>query len=169
MDPHDDLVSAGSKALAKPCDIIIVHLPTPGAGGYYNHNYGCGGRDHNSINVDTGNPSVTVNLRSFANRNVNTEWYDPKDGTYHDKRTISGGGSVTFTPPFSGDAVLHIVSDGHQQRGDLNGDGQITSVDVLIALWMAVRGEHTPEADMNRDGMVTSLDALMILQVATNR
>jgi hypothetical protein len=64
---------------------------------------------------------------------------------------------------------LHIVSDGHQQRGDLNGDGQITSADVLIALWMAVRGEHTPEADMNRDGMVTSLDALMILQVATNR
>ena len=143
MSPNDSLVTSGTAyCLANPGQEYIVYLPSGG--------------------------SVTVDL-SAATGTLDAEWYDPKDGTYHDKRTVIGGGSVTFTPPFSGDAVLHIVSDGHQQRGDLNGDGQITSADVLIALWMAVRGEHTPEADMNRDGMVTSLDALMILQVATNR
>lgn len=51
-------------------------------------------------------------------------------------------------------------------KGDLNGDGQITSVDVVIALQMAVRGEHNDDADMDGDGRVTSVDALMILQAA---
>ncbi len=37
---------------------------------------------------------------------------------------------------------------------------------AIIALQMAVSGEHNDNADMNRDGRVTSLDALMILQAA---
>ena len=143
MSPDNSLITSGTAyCLANPGTEYVIYLPSGG--------------------------SNTIDL-SAATGTLDAEWYDPKDGTYHDKRTVIGGGSETFTPPFSGDAVLHIVSDGdHQQRGDLNGDGQITSADVLIALWMALRGEHTPEADMNRDGMVTSLDALMILQVATN-
>ena len=52
-------------------------------------------------------------------------------------------------------------------KGDLNGDGQITSIDVVIALQMAVRGEHNDDADMDGDGRVTSVDALMILQAVT--
>ena len=51
-------------------------------------------------------------------------------------------------------------------KGDLNGDGQITSADAVIALQMAVRREHNGNADMDGDGRVTSVDALMILQVA---
>ena len=51
------------------------------------------------------------------------------------------------------------------QKGDLNGDDQITSADAAIALGMAVRGEYNPTADVNGDGSVTSLDALMILQI----
>jgi len=142
MTPSDNLVTSGTAyCLANPGNEYVIYLPSGG--------------------------SVTINL-SAAIGTLNAEWYDPKDGRHHDKRTVIGGGSVTFTPPFSGDAVLHIVSDGHQQRGDLDGDGQVTSADVSIALWMAVRGEHTPEADINRDGMVTSLDSLMILHVATN-
>jgi hypothetical protein len=137
LQPHNEYVTSGY-CTAIPGQEYVIYLPSGG--------------------------STTVDL-SAATGTLDAEWYDPKDGTYHNKRTVTGGGSVTFTPPFSGDAVLYIVSDGHQQRGDLNGDGQITSADVLIALWMAVRGEHTPEADMNRDGMVTSLDAFMILQV----
>jgi hypothetical protein len=141
LAPHDEIVISGTGyCLANPGGEYVIYLPSGG--------------------------SVTVDL-SAATGTLNAEWYDPKDGTYHDKRTVIGGGTGTFTPPFSGDAVLHIVSDGHQQRGDLNGDGQITSADVPIALWMAVRGEYASEADVNRDGMVTSLDALMIImQVA---
>ena len=52
------------------------------------------------------------------------------------------------------------------QRGDLNGDGHITTADALIVLRMAVSGEHSDDADLNGDGQGTSVDALMILQAA---
>ncbi len=51
-------------------------------------------------------------------------------------------------------------------KGDLNGDGLITAADAVIALQMAVSGEHNDDADMDSAGRVTSLDALMILQAA---
>ena len=50
--------------------------------------------------------------------------------------------------------------------GDVNGDGEITSADVTIALQMAVGGEYNEIADVNGDNRVTSLDALMIQQAA---
>jgi hypothetical protein len=52
--------------------------------------------------------------------------------------------------------------------GDVNGDGNITSVDALITLQMAVRGEYNKIADVNDDDRVTSLDALMIQRAATD-
>ncbi len=52
------------------------------------------------------------------------------------------------------------------KRGDLNGDGQITSTDAVIALDLAVRGAWRSDADVSSDGCVTALDALMILQAA---
>jgi len=50
--------------------------------------------------------------------------------------------------------------------GDVNRDGEITSVDAVIALQMAVCGGYDSVADVNHDGSVTSLDALMIMQAA---
>jgi len=50
--------------------------------------------------------------------------------------------------------------------GDVNRDGEITSVDAVIALQMAVCGGYDPVADVNHDGSITSLDALMIMQAA---
>ena len=66
--------------------------------------------------------------------------------------------------------VLHtLYNEAHGERsGDLNGDGQITTADAIIALWMAVSGEHSDAADVNSDGRVSSVDALMILQAAKN-
>ena len=66
--------------------------------------------------------------------------------------------------------VLHTVyNEAHiERRGDLNGDGHITTADALIALRMAVSGEHNDDADMDGDGRVTSVDALMILQAAVS-
>jgi hypothetical protein len=51
-------------------------------------------------------------------------------------------------------------------KGDINGDGWITTTDAVIALDLAVRGGYEPVADINADGRVTSLDALMIMQAA---
>jgi hypothetical protein len=52
------------------------------------------------------------------------------------------------------------------QKGDLNGDGEITPADAAIALQLVVSGEYHHAADVSGDGQVTSLDALMILQAA---
>jgi hypothetical protein len=52
--------------------------------------------------------------------------------------------------------------------GDVNGDGEITTADAVIALRMAVSGEYSKMADVNGDNIVASLDALMIQQAATD-
>ena len=54
--------------------------------------------------------------------------------------------------------------------GDLDNDGEVTSVDAAITLLMVAgsRG-NDPAADVNHDGQVTSLDALMIMQAAAGR
>jgi len=52
------------------------------------------------------------------------------------------------------------------EKGDINGDGEVTAADAAIVLRMAVSGECSEEADVSGDHKVTSLDALMILQWA---
>ena len=62
-----------------------------------------------------------------------------------------------------GTGTIGIVPVG--EPGDLNGDGEVTSVDALRALQMAVELiPIDPAADVSCDGKVTSVDALMILQ-----
>jgi parallel beta-helix repeat protein len=60
--------------------------------------------------------------------------------------------------------LMQPWSEDTQQKGDLDGDGGLTTADAVIALQMAVRGEHDDNADMNSDGRISSVDALMILQ-----
>ena len=85
MTPSDNLVSSGTAyCLANAGQEYVIYLPDGG--------------------------SVTVEL-SYATGTLNVEWYDPKDGTYRDRGTVTGGGSKTFTPLFGGDAVLHISTD----------------------------------------------------------
>ena len=51
--------------------------------------------------------------------------------------------------------------------GDVNHDGELSIVDVMIALQMAAnRTDIDFAADVNADGVVTSVDALMIWQAA---
>jgi hypothetical protein len=65
---------------------------------------------------------------------------------------------------------VFLVSGVEECRGDCNGDGEITPVDALCALRMAV--EKIPEdlvMDMNGDGSVTSLDAREILKKSVKK
>ena len=60
------------------------------------------------------------------------------------------------------------------QKGDLNGDDNITSADAATALEIAAGSRSCDAAalvaaDVSGDGSVTSLDALMILQAAAGR
>jgi len=59
-------------------------------------------------------------------------------------------------------APIHLGT----MRGDLDGDGNITPTDAVIALDLAVAGGWCGDADMNDDERVTALDVLMILQAA---
>jgi hypothetical protein len=52
--------------------------------------------------------------------------------------------------------------------GDLNGDGKLTPADAVIALDIAVSGDYDKNADVNDDGVVNSLDVLMVLQAAAS-
>ncbi|MHC1574731.1 MAG: dockerin type I domain-containing protein [Candidatus Methanogasteraceae archaeon] len=63
--------------------------------------------------------------------------------------------------------VVRVDNAALPPKGDLNGDGEITAADAVIALAIAA-GSYPFDAlaDVSGDGQVTSLDALMILQAA---
>jgi hypothetical protein len=85
MKPHGELSSTGY-ALANPATV----------GGEY------------LVYSPSGGP-VTVDLTATAG-NLSVEWFDPATGSAHSGGTAVGGVSRTFTPPFEGDSVLHLVS-----------------------------------------------------------
>jgi len=51
--------------------------------------------------------TFTVDLRGTPGV-VRVEWFDPSTGVATPAAGVTGGGTVTFTPPFSGDAVLYL-------------------------------------------------------------
>ena len=45
---------------------------------------------------------------------LDVEWLDPSTGAIQTGAAVTGGSSVSFTPPFVGDAVLYLVDHaGH--------------------------------------------------------
>jgi hypothetical protein len=58
-----------------------------------------------------------VNLRATT-RSMNVEWLNPSTGAVTSGGTVTGGSATqTFTPPFSGDAVLYLVDSGGHAGG----------------------------------------------------
>ena len=49
----------------------------------------------------------TVNL-SGINGKLNVEWMNPVTGSKTTGKPVTGGGTITFTPPFNSDAVLYL-------------------------------------------------------------
>ena len=54
--------------------------------------------------------TFTVNLSGLSGRFA-VEWMDPKTGVKTAGEDVSGGATSTFTPPFSGDAVLYLKGE----------------------------------------------------------
>ena len=81
--PHGDLVAAVATGycLAKPGSQYLLFIP--------------------------GGGSQTLDL-SAATGSLNVEWFNPATGVATQAGTVPGGPSRTFTPPFSGDAVLFL-------------------------------------------------------------
>ncbi len=84
------------------------------------------------------------------------------DGIGNDPHPIPGGTSIDRYP------LMQPWTATAPQKGDLNGDNQITPADAAIALRLAASGAQNPAADVSGDDRVTSLDALMILQAAAD-
>ena len=125
---------------------------------------------HNNLINNTNSNAYDNGINTWDNDYPSGgNYYSDYNGTDTDTDTngigdtthpIPGGRSVDYFPlmqPWNGDMP---------QKGDLNGDGQITAADAAIALRMAVSGERDDDADMNMDGRVSSVDALIIMQAA---
>nr|QNO47029.1 cell surface glycoprotein [Methanosarcinales archaeon ANME-2c ERB4] len=88
-------------------------------------------------------------------------------GNYTDEDSDGDGLWDTEYPIAGGDNFdYHPLCPPSSVKGDLNGDGILTSADAAIALRLAATGAPDDAADVSGDGQVTSLDALMILQAA---
>jgi|GEM_PF-5506513 len=102
------------------------------------------------------------------------KWNSSTEGNYYsdyigcDNDTDGIGDTPHPIPSDSIDyfPLMQPWSEDRQQKGDLDGDGGLTTADAVITLQMAVRGEHDDNADMNGDGWVSSVDAFVILQAA---
>jgi hypothetical protein len=53
--------------------------------------------------------SIAVDLTKTS-ASLSVKWFRPETGTFTTGNTVSGGSRRSFTPPFNGDAVLHLVS-----------------------------------------------------------
>jgi parallel beta-helix repeat protein len=89
---------------------------------------------------------------------------NPSNGTEPYTKIDTDAGAVD-NYPFGGPGGWIIIP----QKGDLNGNGNVTPADAAIALQIAAIGAHNDAADVSGDGSLTSLDALMILQAAAGR
>ena len=89
--------------------------------------------------------------------------------TGYDKTTA---GTQTLTVTYSAKTTAFNVTV--RKKGDINGDGNVTAADALMAL-QTVSGRRTLNdlekyaADVNGDGNITAVDALKILQFASGR
>lgn len=78
----------------------------------------------------------------------------------------TSGQAVTVT---SQSGMVTVATDG-KVKGDYNGDGKVTIVDVMAALKMSI--QLLPEdliLDMDGDGAVTAEDAQLILKIALGK
>jgi len=83
-------------------------------------------------------------------------------GTYTVSLTVTDNGGRTGT------RTIDVQYRAEPIRGDVNRDGEITTVDAVMVLEIADGSRLFDDAaDVSGDGKVTSLDALMILQAAS--
>ena len=95
MVPRGDLASTGY-CLANLGKEYLVYLPT--------YEKGILGKVFSLFGMSE---TVTVDL-SVCSGKLSVEWFNPRTGTTTDGEKTTGGASRSFTPPFSGDAVLYI-------------------------------------------------------------
>ncbi len=58
----------------------------------------------------------TVNLAAAQDTTFRVRWYDPRTGQFYDVAEITGGNEAQpFTPPWTGEAVLHLLANSRSR------------------------------------------------------
>jgi thiol-disulfide isomerase/thioredoxin len=132
-----------------------------------------------------GPTTITAN---YIPSNFFVKFYDSIDGTLIKTKTVPYGSPVEPpTPPVHPGYVfvgwdhdlscitenlnVYTIYEGGGAGGDVDGDGEVTAADALIALRASMdMQELTPEqieqADVDVDGDITAADALLILRMS---
>ena len=110
-----------------------------------------------------GHDYVTVTVAPDCENPGYTENYCQQCGDYF----VNGETAAAGHDYQSGVCVVCGAKDPSVTKGDLNGDGEITSADsVLLARFLAelleLNGEQRLAADINGDGEITSADAVLL-------
>ena len=129
---------------------------------------------YNNLINNTKGPEANRNTRD---KNGNNRWDNGAEGNYYGDYmgTDANGDGIGDTPyDVQGSSgaqdrypLMQPWTGDMGQKGDLNGDNEVTPADAVIALQFVVSGEYNPVADVSDDNRVTSLDVLMILQAAS--
>ncbi len=81
--------------------------------------------EHALVSVDSTHPEFLVYAPSGGTFTVNlsgvedplaVEWMNPATGTKTAGAPVSGGSTLTFTPPFRGDAVLYLSKNASVKK-----------------------------------------------------
>ena len=116
--------------------------------------------------LDLTGAMITLNLSDSTTEDIEVT-SDMVTG--YDKTTA---GTQTLTVTYNGKTATFNVTV--VKKGDINGDGNVTTVDALQALQTASNRRTLEDyekvaADVNGDGNVTAVDALKILQFVSGR
>jgi len=129
---------------------------------------------HNNLvdnNIDQASDNTGTNSWDNGYPCGGNYWSDYEE-KYPDASEIGGSGIWDAPYDISGGAGAQdcypLMQPSPSQKGDLNGDNEITPADAVIALTIAVSGGVNYNADIDGDGKVTSLDGFMILQAAAD-
>jgi len=142
-------------------DELGIYLRSSSGNTIY-HNNLAGNTDYNAYDTGT-NQWDSGSAGNYYSDYTGTD--NNTDGIGDDPYPIPGGESIDRFP------LMQPWTDTPPQKGDLNGDNQITSADAVIALAFAAGSRPCDAAmladvDVCGDGRITSLDALLILQAA---
>ncbi|MEA2004433.1 MAG: dockerin type I repeat-containing protein [archaeon] len=115
------------------------------------------GSDGHSVTIDSRD---TIRNSNYIVANTLNSTHIREDSSNWPLRLVGANVSSAITVE-----RIVVYSNRTMLRGDANHDSELSAVDVVLSLRMAVGSTETDlVADMNGDGQVTSLDALMILQ-----
>lgn len=126
--------------------------------------------DGTSFSGSAGNYSVAALVDGMVGKLTFQVNANAAAGTYTvEVYRKAGSGEVTGSVTFE---VKESQTSGDRLPGDVNGDGEVDSVDSLIVLKYSVGQDVTiilENADVNADGEIDSIDSLMILKYSVGQ